>query len=63
MRKRRELTPPKLRLVSKFISPRSLLEKFSGKKNPLWKAMRSENQKVSSAKQAKTMPSTRMTKN
>ena len=32
MRKRRELAPPKLPLVSKFISPRSLLEEFSGKK-------------------------------
>jgi hypothetical protein len=64
MRKRRELAPPKLPLVSKFISPRLLLEEFSGKKTPLWKAqMRSENQKVLSAGEAKTMPSTRVTKN
>jgi hypothetical protein len=59
MRKRRELAPPKLPLVSKFISPRLMLEKFSGKKTPLWTApMRSKNQKVLSAEEAKTMPST-----
>jgi hypothetical protein len=64
MRKRRELARPKLPLVSKFISPRLMVEKFSGKKTPLWKApMRSENQKVMSAGVAKTMPSTRVTKN
>jgi hypothetical protein len=41
-----------------------MVEKFSGKKTPLWKApMRSENQKVMSAGEAKTMPSTRVTKN
>jgi hypothetical protein len=41
-----------------------MLEKFSGKKTPLWTApMRSENQKVLSAEEAKTMPSTRVRKN
>jgi hypothetical protein len=36
-----------------------MLEKFSGKKTPLWTApMRSKNQKVLSAEEAKTMPST-----
>jgi hypothetical protein len=40
-----------------------MLEKFSGKKTPLWPApMRSKNQKVLSAEEAKTMPSTSVTK-
>jgi len=63
MRKRRELAPPKFPLVSNLITPHVLVEKFKRQENSPKAALRFQNQKVLRAKQAKTMPSTRATKN
>src|ERR1700678_1687382 len=64
MRKRRELAPPKFPLVSNLISPRGPVEKFERQEgSPSKAAMRFENPNVLRAKEAKTMPSTRATKN